>query len=263
MMWAVRARRLGVPAEVSGRRVLADRDGLVVATLFYLIVSGVLASLWRAATGPYGDVAGYSRDALTWYIVTSEAAVCALNIRLIEEVGDEIGSGSVAVEMLRPLPVVAVRLASEAGRGLARLAVLLVPGALLGWFIAGPPPTAIAAVLAVPSLTLAITANLALQYVLAGAAFWLRDTKATWFLYQKLVFLLGGMLLPLEVLPGAVRDAAFHLPFLAMAYAPARLAAGHVESSLLLLQAGWLVALGAAAAAVFSLGQRRLRVVGG
>lgn len=256
-------RRLGVPAEIAGRRVLADRDGLVVTTLFYLIVSGVLASLWRAATGPHGDVAGYSGDALTWYIVTSEAAVCALNIRLIEEVGDEIGSGAVAVEMLRPLPVVAVRLAVEIGRGLGRLAVLLVPGALLALLIAGPPPVAGGTVLAVPALVLAIMANLALQYVLAGAAFWLRDTKATWFLYQKLVFILGGMLLPLEVLPGALRDTAFHLPFLAMAYAPARLAAGHVEPSLLLVQAAWLVVLGAAAAAVFSLGQRRLQVVGG
>ena len=116
---------------------------------------------------------------------------------------------------------------------------------------------------AVPSLALAITANLALQYILAGTAFWLRDTRAMWFLYQKLVFILGGMLLPLEVLPGVLRDAAFHLPFLAMAYAPARLASGHFEPSLLLVQAGWRVVMVAAAAAVFSLGQRRVQVVGG
>jgi ABC-2 type transport system permease protein len=258
----MRARRLGVPAEVGGRRVLADRDGLVVTTLFYLIVSGVLASLWGAAAA-HGDVAGYSGVALTWYVVTSEAAVCALNIRLIEEVGDEIGSGAVAVEMQRPLPVLAVRLAVEVGRGVARLAVLLVPGAVLAWLIAGPPSNAGGVVLALPALVLAITANLALQYALAGAAFWLRDTKAMWFLYQKLVFILGGMLLPLEVLPGALRDVAFHLPFLAMAYVPARLAAGHVEPALLLLQVGWLVILGGVAAGVFTLGQRRLQVVGG
>jgi ABC-2 type transport system permease protein len=259
----MRLRRLAVPADVAGRRVLADRDGLVVATLFYLLVSGVLASLWRAAAGPHGELAGYSGDALTWYIVTSEAAVCALNIRLIEEVGDEIGSGGVAVEMLRPLPVVAVRLAIEAGRGLSRLAVLVAPGALLAWWLAGPPPSTLGVLLAVPSLVLGITANLGLQYVLSGAAFWLRDTKATWFLYQKLVFILGGMLLPLQVLPAGLRHVAFGLPFMAMAYAPARLASGHVEPWLFLVQAGWLTVLTAAAAGVFALGQRRLQVVGG
>ena len=71
------------------------------------------------------------------------------------------------------------------------------------------------------------------------------------------------MLLPLEVLPGWLHDLALALPFAAMAYVPARLASGHVEPALLLLQAGWLVGLAVAAATAFSAGQRRLQVVGG
>jgi ABC-2 type transport system permease protein len=256
-------RRLAVPADVSGRRLLASRDGLIVSVLFYLIVSGVLSALWRAAAGEHGDVAGYSAVALTWYVFTAEAATCAINVRLIEEVGDEIGGGAVAVEMLRPLPVVAVRVAAEVGRCTARLAVLLVPGATYAWLVAGPPPHVAAAALALPSLVLAVAANLCLQHALAGAAFWLRDTRAMWFLYQKLVFLLGGMLLPLEVLPGALRDVAMALPFMAMSYAPARLASGHLEPWLLLVQAGWVVVLAGLAGAVFAAGQRRLQVVGG
>jgi len=256
-------RRLAVPADVSGRRLLASRDGLVVSVLFYLIVSAVLSALWRAAAGEHGDVAGYSAAALTWYVVTAEAATCAINVRLIEQVGDDITSGAVAVEMLRPLPVVSVRLAAELGRCTARLAVLLLPGATYAWLVVGAPPSTAGALLALPALVLAVAANLCLQYALAGSAFWLRDTRATWFLYQKLVFLLGGMLLPLQVLPGVLRDVAMGLPFLAMAYAPARLAAGHVEPWLLLVQAGWLVVLVVGAAAVFAAGQRRLQVVGG
>lgn len=259
----MRTRRLAVPGEVAGRRVLADRDGLVVATLFYLLVSAVLGALWRVAADEHGGVAGYSGVALTWYVVTTEAAVCALNIRLIEEVGEEIGNGGVAVEMLRPVPVVLVRLAVEVGRGLARLAVLLVPGLLLALLTAGRPPSWAGVALAVPSLTLAITANLGLQHALAGAAFWLRDTRATWFLYQKVVFLLGGMLLPLQVLPGALRDVALHLPFMATAYAPGRLASGHVEPGLLVEQALWGVFSLGLAVLVFARGQRRLEVVGG
>jgi ABC-2 type transport system permease protein len=256
-------RRLSVPADVSGRRLLASRDGLAVSVIFYLIVSGVLSALWRAAAGEHGDVAGYSALALTWYVFTAEAATCAINVRLIEEVGDDIGSGAVAVEMLRPLPVVAVRLAADLGRCTARLAVLLLPGATYAVLVVGAPPSTAGAALAVPALVLAVAANLCLQYALAGAAFWLRDTRATWFLYQKLVFLLGGMLLPLQVLPGVLEHVAMALPFMVMAYAPARLAAGHVEPWLLLVQAGWLVVLAAAAGAVFAAGQRRLQVVGG
>ncbi len=259
----MKVRRLGVPAEVSGRRLLADRDALVVAALFYLLVSGVLGSLWRVAAGEHGAIAGYSGLALTWYVVTSEAAVCALRIRLIEEVGDDIGSGAVSVEMLRPLPVVAVRLAVETGRTLVGLAVLVVPGGVLAWLTAGGPPSWAGVGLALPSLVLAVAANLGLQHALAGAAFWLRDTRSTWFLYQKLVFILGGMLLPIEVLPDGLQQAARFLPFAAMAYAPARLASGHVEPWLLLEQVGWVVAMVALAGWVFARGQRRLEVVGG
>jgi ABC-type uncharacterized transport system permease subunit len=71
------------------------------------------------------------------------------------------------------------------------------------------------------------------------------------------------MLLPLEFLPTGLADVAKALPFAAMAYAPARLASGHVEPWLLLVQAAWLVALLACAGGVFRAGERRLEVVGG
>jgi ABC-2 type transport system permease protein len=101
------------------------------------------------------------------------------------------------------------------------------------------------------------------MHAFAAVAFWVRDARSTWFLYQKLVFVLGGMLLPLEVLPDGLAAVARWLPFLTMAYAPARLASGHVEPYLLAVQAGWLVVLALAAARVFALGERRLQVVGG
>jgi ABC-2 type transport system permease protein len=146
---------------------------------------------------------------------------------------------------------------------MVRLAVLLGPGAVLALVVVGAPPRTSAALLALPALVLGISANLCLQHALAGASFWLRDTRATWFLYQKLVFILGGMLLPLEILPDGLREVALRLPFMAMAYAPARLAAGHLEPQLLLVQAFWLVVLAAVAALTFVRGQRRLQVVGG
>lgn len=256
-------RRLGVPGGVAARRMLADRGGLVFTTLFYLLVSWVLASLWRAATGPDGTIAGYSGDALTWYVFCSEAAICAISQRLVEEIGEEIATGVVTVELLRPLPVVLVRLLIQTGRCLAQLAVLLVAGGVLAWQLAGPPPSTVGAVLAVPALALAVVANLALQHAFAAAAFWLRDARVGWFIYQKFVFILGGMLLPLEVLPGALRAVAFGLPFMTMAYVPAALAAGHGGPVLLLVQLAWLVVLVGLAAAVFAAGQRRLQAVGG
>jgi ABC-2 type transport system permease protein len=97
----------------------------------------------------------------------------------------------------------------------------------------------------------------------AAVAFWIRDAGSIWFLYMKAVFILGGMIIPLELLPDGLQRAAMLLPFQAMAYAPARLAAGFWEPALLLGQLVWIGALALAAAAAFRAGERRLQVVGG
>jgi hypothetical protein len=47
-----------------------------------------------------------------------------------------------------------------------------------------------------------------------------------------------------------------------MAYAPARLASGHVVPHLLLVQLGWLIVLGAVTAAIFAAGERRVQAAG-
>jgi ABC-2 type transport system permease protein len=208
-------------------------------------------------------VAGYSGAALTWYIAASEAATIPLNTRLIAMVGDDIDAGVISVELLRPASVVLVRIASEFGRTLPHLGLCIAMGAGLSWLTVGAPPHAGAAALAVVSLVLAIGCNVVAQHAFAGVSFWIRDARSTWFVYQKFVFVVGGMLLPLEVLPSSMATVAKFLPFMAMAYAPARLASGHFEPWLLLVQAGWMVVLCGAAARVFRAGEQRLQVVGG
>jgi ABC-2 type transport system permease protein len=260
----MRVRGFTVSADTAVRRVLAERGGLVVAVGFYLVVVAVLAGLWRVAAGANGgEVAGYSALALTWYIATSEAATVSLNISMINDIGTDIGSGGIAVELLRPASVLGMRVSAEVGRALPRLAVLAVAGGLLASIVVGGPPSWPALALAVPSLVLAITCNIVAQHAFAASAFWLRNAGSAWYLYQKLVFVLGGMLIPLEALPGWLRSVTTVLPFRAMSYAPARLASGHVEPWLLVQQAGWLLLLAVAAAAVFRAGERRLQVVGG
>ncbi len=248
----------------ASQRVVAEPGAVVVALVFYLVIVAVLSGLWRVAVGSNdGNLAGYTAVALTWYIVTSEAATVAIHARLIADVGDDIGSGAIAVELLRPVSVIGVRVATELGRTLPKLLVLWVAGGLMATAVAGAPPRPLALLLAAPSLVLAVIANLIAQHGVAAAAFWLRDAGSVWFLYLKAVFITGGMIIPLELLPSGLERASLFLPFRAMAYAPARLAAGFVEPGLLLEQVGWILVLSVGAVAAFRAGERRLLVVGG
>lgn len=254
----VAAARAGV------RRAFGTPGELAVRAGFYAVLVVVFDALWGAAARSAGGVLrGYDHAALVWYVIAAEGAVTATKPRLIEEIGDDIGSSMVAVEMLRPVRVVAFRMAAELGEACARLSVLALVGLAMGYAFVGAPPAPGAALLALPAALLALGCNIALQHAFAAGAFWLEDAKATWFLYQKLVFLLGGMLIPLELLPGWLESWARALPFWSTAYAPARLAAGHFEPWLLAGQAAWLCAALGAAVAAFGLGERRLQAAGG
>ncbi|MEL6981509.1 MAG: ABC-2 family transporter protein [Actinomycetota bacterium] len=253
---AITAARLGMS------RTANEPGGLVFAGVFYLMVTSVLSGLWfTAATANGGEIVGYTATALVWYVATAEVAVMTLPQRLIEEIGIDIDDGY-ETELLRPVSPLTLRVASECGRSLPRLGICIACGIVLALIVGGPPAHLGALLLAGPSLVLAIALNLVAQHCFAGAAFWVRDARSTWFLYQKLVFVLGGMLLPLQVLPGWLETVARILPFSSMAYAPARMAAGYVEPELLLIQVGWLVVGVAGAARLYRSGERRLTGVG-
>ncbi|MGH2809243.1 MAG: ABC transporter permease [Actinomycetota bacterium] len=253
-----------VAAWSSGRRALAARGPLAIRMLFYVVILGVLIALWKAATDANGGtVSGYDFAAIVWYLVGAEACVIAVDPRMIERIGTEIGTGDITTEMLRPISVAGLRMAATFGEVTARFACAIVIGGAFAWFQVGPPPHGGAAIVAIGSGLLALGCNLAAQHTFSAMAFWLRDSKASWFLYQKLVFLLGGMLLPLEMFPDWLQRVAWLVPFWTMSYGPARLLSGHPEPMLIVGQLLWLPVLVAIALAAFARGERRLEAVGG
>ncbi|MEZ5280257.1 MAG: ABC-2 family transporter protein [Acidimicrobiales bacterium] len=253
----VEAARRSAAAEAS--KVAGDRGGLMVSGAFVIVVVAMLSALWRAAAEANGGaVVGYSAVALVWYVTVSEIATISQRMQFIDELGDDIGSGRVDAALLRPVPMFYLVWAAQVGGMVPRLAVCTAAAVPLSLIVIGAPPSWASLCLAAPALFLGLVVNITAQHVFAAVAFWLRNSRATWFVYQKFVFVVGGMLLPLEVLPDWLETLARWLPFMAMAYVPARLAAGFFEPELLLIQLAWLVVAFISAAAVFSWGERRL-----
>lgn len=246
------------------RGAVAEPVEFFIRPLFLVVILMVYESLWGAVVEETGGrVASYDYRALIWYVVAAQSAVIGIMPRQIEEIGDDIGGGTIAVEMLRPVSVVLFRIATGLGDALVRSGVAFMIGAAFVAVTVGLPPNGAAALLTLPAIALAVIANMASQYAFGGAAFWVEDAKGAWFLYQKLIFIVGGMLIPLEFFPGAFETVARLLPFIAMAYVPGRLMAGHIEPWLLVVQLGWIAVLYPAAMLIFRRGERRMQVVGG
>lgn len=257
--WQRGTRATFVVARAEARRTARDSGGLVVSGVFVMVVVAALSALWNAAADANGgDIVGYSGLALAWYITASEIATISLRMQFIDELGEEIGTGRVDTALLRPVSMLWAVWGAQIGGMLPRFAVCCAAAVPLTLLAFGPPPDSAAAALAVPAMLLAVVVNITAQHCFAAASFWVRNARATWFVYQKFVFVVGGMLIPIEVLPGWMETTARWLPFMAMAYVPGRLLSGHFEPMLLLVQLAWLAVAAFAAIAMFSAGERRL-----
>ncbi len=247
---------------IAARRSGANRVSLAMTGVIYLFVLIAISSLWMAIAGSE-TIAGYDRAMVFWYMAATEIGAIAVPIRLLEKTGNQIGNGEIATEMVRPISPLPIRVASELGDIAPRLVVCGGLGLIAGLIQFGFPPNGWAAALAIPSLALAAALSIINQHLFAAAAFWLRDAGSAWFIHQKLWFILGGLLIPFQVLPTGLRTVAWLTPFPLMAYAPARLSAGFFEPWLLLAQAAWILVISLAALSAFRRGQDRFVRTGG
>ncbi len=108
--------------------------------------------------------------------------------------------------------------------------------------------------------------NFAMNALIGLAAFVAEDVAPFEWIYQKLAFIFGGLLIPLDFYPQWLQTLSRFLPFSSMVYAPARLfvapnAGGF--TSIIALQFFWIMALSLALSLAYRKGLTYLTVNGG
>jgi ABC-2 type transport system permease protein len=240
----------------------------LLANWFLVIVMFVFVQLWKvtyAATGS-GTLAGLSLPEMVWYLVFTEAIVMSLP-RLSSAIDQEVKDGDLAIRLNKPYSYLLFHLSGFLGEALLRLSTLLIVGGLTAYLLVGGFAFRWEGVPLLFFVYL-ITAALHFCYIasIGLLAFWLEDTTGLYFVFDRIKWLLGGMMLPVELFPGAIRKVAEALPFQYMIAGPARL---FVQFSwadagrLLQSQALWLVIFGAICAGIYRLGVRKVDVNGG
>jgi ABC-2 type transport system permease protein len=98
------------------------------------------------------------------------------------------------------------------------------------------------------------------------AAFWVEDTAPFYWIYQKILFIIGGLIIPLDVYPEFLQKLSKWLPFNYILWGPARLFVRFDTALLkqvLLNQAIWIGITGALAHLIYRRGVRKVVVHGG
>jgi ABC-2 type transport system permease protein len=228
---------------VGMRQTFAQRASWLGRSVFLVLILVIFERLWRAVDAE-GGLPGFAARDLVWYLAITEwIAIGMPQPHLSMEA--EVRSGEIAAVLARPVPWLTVKLAEALGALLVRMSALAVTGFVAAWLLAGGLPREPWGLLLALPLGFAAAALGTLCYALVGlGTFWLGDATPLAWVFQKLCFLLGGLILPLALYPDWLRAFAEWTPFAALLSGPGCLALGADPASAgktAALLLGWLV----------------------
>ena len=260
--------KYGAIAQINLQNSLAYAGELANRSLFMVVILYVFIQLWRATYGALGatTIAGLSFADTLWYLVMTETIELS-RARFANQMSDEVKDGSLAYTISRPYNYLLYHWSYGLGDMLMRLVINFCAGTILVTALVGPMPLRLAHALPLlVSILLAMALNFCIQGLIGLCAFITEDVQSIQIIYQKFIFILGGMMIPLDFLPGWLRDAALVLPFNYLMYAPARLFVLFDWSRWLnvaAMQLVWIGVFGLALWALFRVGLRHVSINGG
>ncbi|MFN7971398.1 MAG: ABC-2 family transporter protein [Acidobacteriota bacterium] len=259
-------RKLLAAFATSARERSAYRAELLGTAVFLGILLFIFSRLW-IAVGQEQGTGRYSVAKLLFYLVVTELVTMSPgNVHV--RIGDDVKSGEIALALLRPVGYVPWELAKAAGSAFVRLAMLTIFGIPAAFLLVGMPDLEPMGVLIgigilVPAAVLVETC---VRLLMGLLAFWFEDAAPFFWIWQKSSFVLGGLMMPLDLYPQWLRRVTEVLPFQALLYGPARTVVDFDPRFALrafATLACWGLVLMLLLTVVYDRGRRRVQVNGG
>ena len=260
--------RYGFVLRTAARQQWVYRAELGMRAVQMVLFMGIFAALWTAAFGIGGrtEMAGYTLAEVVWYLAMTETITLSTS-RVFLEISEAVKAGDVAYQLARPLSYPIYQVANSLGNSAPRFLLNLLTAATVVMVATGKAAGSLKGLLAfllMAGLALLLDALIAVSIGLL--AFWIEEVTPAFWIYQKLLFTVGGMFLPLEMFPGWLQRAARWLPFQLITYAPARAFVAFEPGFVLRAASGqvtYVAALSALVWLIWRQAQRRLVVHGG
>jgi ABC-2 type transport system permease protein len=153
------------------------------------------------------------------------------------------------------------------GENVVKVVPLLIEGFLIATIMVGPLPGYLTALPFGLIVVLGgILVGTTLQAIVGLLAFWFEEVMPFWWIIQKLVFVVGGLFIPIDFYPEWLQRIARATPFAFAAYWPASTWVDFSRARLittLVGQVAYLFVFGCIAALMFRAAVRKLHVQGG
>jgi len=239
----------------------------VLKTLFLIMILYIFTRLWKSAyEHGGGTIEGFTLADMLWYLMFTESLFTSRG-RPEERIDQEVKSGNIAYMLNKPYNYLMFQLSLWTGEFLPQFIINLLAGSVMVYFWVGP--IKFNGFTFLPVLITIIFATLMEFFIrmsIGFSAFWLEDTNMASFIYHKIIFVFGGMLIPLDFFPPLFRTIASYLPFGFMVYEPAKLFIRFDWMNFLYvikMQCLWVMVTGFICYFIYSMGLKRLNINGG
>jgi ABC-2 type transport system permease protein len=191
---------------------LKNIKSLLGLSIFLITCLLVFSHLWKIAAAKTGAL-HLPPDQLLWYIAFNEWVLIAIpDIQLDME--HDLRSGRLAYLLPRPLSYLGAKLAEGTGTLFLNLCILGLVAFSFTWLWIGHLPFSFSAFCL--SLLLGFLAGwtaLVFQVLIGLSAFWLQEVSPFNWIWEKLLFVFGGLILPLSAYPDWMQSIAYWTPF--------------------------------------------------
>jgi ABC-2 type transport system permease protein len=249
-------------------RGLSERGEMLGRAMFLPVALGVFTSLWRSVgeLGSAGTSIREQPDALVWYLAITEWI--AMSVPLVHlEIQEDVVRGDIASQLPRPVSYVGATFCQALGMLCVRMSVLGVVAVAAGYGFTGswPSPRALAWAGAFGASGTVLI--LEMYLCLGLAAFWVSDVTPLYWVWQKLLFVLGGLFMPVEYYPAWMQRIGAFTPFPAFLCRPASFVLHPVSlqatAQLALQLSFWTILTALCAVGLFQRALRRVQISGG
>lgn len=240
---------------------------LLSQSLSIILFLWVFIQLWRTTYGAMGQesIAGLTLTDTLWYLMLAETIILS-KPRLTQEIATAVKDGGVAYLLNKPYNFLFYQASVGLGDSILRLVFNILAGGALVWILVGPPPQPGGW----PATLLVVFIAWAIDFCIAAmiglTAFFTEEVNAFEWIYSKMLFLLGGLLIPLDFFPTWLQPFARNTPFAYTLYGPARFFVEPTLERFVFLVGGqliWLVILGVALTIFYQRSVTRLTINGG
>jgi ABC-2 type transport system permease protein len=186
--------------------------------------------------------------------------------RLATPIAQAVKDGSIAYLLNKPYNFLLYQISIGLGDSVLQMLFNILSGGTIMWLLVGPPPDPQGWPLVLVAIIAAWLIDFCIAAMIGLAAFVTEEVNAFEWIYHKILFILGGLLIPLDFYPTWLRTIAQSLPFAYTVYGPARLFVDPTLTrfvTLLLSQLAWLAVMGTLLTLLYRRGVTWLTINGG